>query len=161
MKRLVIAALATVAAVGIGFAPAQADAAQRNSRVEVGRLACDVAPGIGFIIASSKDMTCWFHRNGQRAERYTGNISKLGIDIGVTALTHIEWLVFASTNTRYTRRALAGNYVGASAEATVGVGLGANWLVGGSRRSFALQPLSVQAQAGLNYSVAFAGLTLR
>jgi hypothetical protein len=157
MKRLVLAALAAATLVA-GLVPA-AEAAPR--RVQVGRLACNVEPGIGFIIASSKDLNCVFYRRGFRPEHYSGNISKLGIDIGVTALTHIEWLVFTSTNTRYTHRALAGRYVGASAEATVGVGLGANWLVGGSRRAFALQPLSVQAQAGLDYSIALASLTLR
>lgn len=138
-----------------------AEAAPALTRVQVGRLACDVAPGVGLIVVSSKRLTCWFHRDGFRPERYTGTISKLGIDIGVTAITHIEWLVFAAPRTRYTGHALAGTYVGASAEATLGVGLGANWLVGGSGRSYALQPLSVQAQAGLNYSIAFAGLTLR
>jgi hypothetical protein len=163
MKRLLI----SVAAAGtlvLGFLQA-ADAAPARtaapSRVQVGRLACDVAPGVGLIVVSSKRVSCWFTRKGFRSERYTGSISKLGIDIGVTAITHIEWLVFAAARTRYTRHALAGTYVGASAEATVGVGLGANWLVGGFDRSYALQPLSVQAQAGLNYSIAFAGLTLR
>ena len=38
------------------------------------------------------------------------------------------------------KHALAGTYVGASTEATLGVGLGANWLIGGSHKSFALQP---------------------
>lgn len=157
MKRLLISAL-TAATLVLGTFQA-ADAAP--SRVQVGRLACNVAPGVGLIIVSSKRLACTFYRNGSRPERYTGSINKLGIDIGVTAATHIEWLVFAAARTRYTPHALAGSYVGASAEATLGVGLGANWLIGGSRRSYALQPLSVQAQAGLNYSVALAGLTLR
>jgi len=157
MKRLLIATLAA-ASLALGLAPAEAAS---SSRVQVGRLACDVDPGIGFIIGSSKDMTCWFHRANARPERYHGNISKLGLDIGITARTHIEWLVFAATRSRYTRHALAGTYVGASAEATLGVGLGANWLVGGFHRSYALQPLSIQAQAGLDYSIALAGLTLR
>lgn len=156
MKRILLAALAAAAMlVGAGQASAAPD------RVQVGRLACNVAPGVGLIVVSHKDLTCWFHRDGFRPERYRGSISKLGIDIGVTAVTHIEWLVFAATHTRYTRHALAGDYVGGSAEATLGVGLGANWLIGGSHRSFALQPLSVQGQVGLNYSVAFAALSLR
>jgi hypothetical protein len=56
--------------------------------------------------------------------------------------------------------ALAGSYGGVSGEATVGVGLGANALVGGSKRSIALQPLSVGAQQGLNFAVGIAALTL-
>jgi hypothetical protein len=59
------------------------------------------------------------------------------------------------------RGALAGNYAGASAEATVGAGLGANVLVGGSNRTVALQPISVQGQAGLNLAVGVAGLELQ
>lgn len=157
MKRLILASL-TAATLLLGLGQT-AEAAQ--GRVQVGRLACNVAPGIGFIIGSSKQLVCRFTRDGRRAETYHGSINKLGLDVGFTALTHIEWLVFAATDTRYAPRALAGDYVGGSGEATFGVGLGANWLVGGSRRSFALQPLSVQAQAGLNLSVAFANLTLR
>ncbi|HZM08124.1 MAG TPA: DUF992 domain-containing protein, partial [Methylocella sp.] len=52
-------------------------------------------------------------------------------------------------------------YVGVDASATVGVGLGANALVGGSNRSIALQPLSVQAQTGLALAGGVAALTLR
>lgn len=156
IKALALAAL-SVASLAFGIGDAQA----ATGRVQVGVLSCNVAPGIGFIIASQKQLTCWFQRNGYRPETYYGTISKLGLDIGITAGTRIEWLVFAATNRHYTPHALAGNYVGASAEATVGVGLGANWLVGGSDRSFALQPLSVQGQVGLNYSLAFTGLTLR
>ncbi len=143
--------------LALAAVPAQA----APSRVQVGRLACDVSPGVGLIIASSKSLTCRFTRAHFPPEHYTGNISKLGIDIGITGRTHIEWLVLAAAHTRYTPHALAGTYVGASAEATLGVGLGANVLVGGSHRSYALQPLSVQAQVGLNASLALAGLTLR
>ena len=60
-----------------------------------------------------------------------------------------------------TAGALAGDYAGASGEATVAVGLGANVLVGGSNRSVALQPVSVQGQVGLNVAVGVAGLHLR
>jgi hypothetical protein len=158
MKRFVLATIAA-ATMALGLAAVPADAA--SGRVQVGRLACDVEPGVGLIVVSHKDLTCWFHRDGARPERYTGSISKIGIDIGVTAITHVEWLVFAATKGRYSRHALAGDYVGGSAEATIGVGLGANWLVGGSGRSFALQPLSLQGQVGLNYSVAFSALSLR
>jgi hypothetical protein len=58
------------------------------------------------------------------------------------------------------RGALAGEYVGASGGATAVVGVGANVLVGGSSRSVALQPLSVEGQVGLNLALGVAGLTL-
>ena len=155
MKRLVLGSLAALAMlVGAG----QADAA---ARVKLGVLSCDVAPGVGFVVGSSKDLVCAFHGDGYRPEVYHGSINKFGLDIGVTHRTHIEWLVFAATNTHYYRHALAGNYVGASGEATLGVGVGANWLIGGSHRSFALQPISVQAQTGVDLSLALSNLTLR
>ncbi|HEY4995167.1 MAG TPA: DUF992 domain-containing protein, partial [Aestuariivirga sp.] len=59
------------------------------------------------------------------------------------------------------RGALAGSYVGASAQATVIAGLGANVLVGGWSDSINLQPLSVQGQTGLNVAAGLASLNLR
>ena len=57
--------------------------------------------------------------------------------------------------------ALAGSYGGASAEASVVAGVGANVLVGGSNRTIELQPLSVQGQIGLNVAAGVAGIELR
>ena len=69
------------------------------------------------------------------------------------------WAVYAPTTRRF--GALAGRYSGASAEATVGAGLGANVLIGGSNRTVTLQPVSVQGQAGLNLALGVAELELR
>jgi hypothetical protein len=158
MNKMVAAAMAAV--VVAGGALAGTGVANADARVQVGRLSCDVEGGIGFLIGSSKDMSCAFIRKGHKTEYYNGNISKLGFDIGVTGHTRIEWLVFAAQSTPTGGHALAGTYVGGSGEATVGVGVGANWLIGGSRRSFALQPWSVQGQTGLNASLTFTGLRL-
>ena len=155
MKKFIAAALAAAALM-----TAVVPAAQADTRVQVGRLACNVEPGIGLILGSSKEMSCKFYRKGYKTEKYSGRIDKLGLDIGVTAATHIEWLVFSASSTKYGKGSLKGTYVGGSAEATVGLGLGGNWLVGGSKKGYALQPLSIQGQVGLNYSVALAGLTL-
>ena len=70
----------------------------------------------------------------------------------------IVWAVFAGTN-RYVGM-LSGTYAGAQAEATVGAGVGANALIGGSNHSVALQPLSVQGQTGLNVAAGVASLSL-
>ena len=156
MKKL-IAAVAIAAVAAVGFA----GAAQADSRVKVGVLTCDVEPGIGYVIGSSKDLTCWFKPSGGgKTERYAGSIKKLGFDVGFTAKTKIAWLVFAATKNAAKKHALAGTYVGASTEATLGVGLGGNWLIGGSNKSFALQPWSIQGQVGLNYSLTWTDLTL-
>jgi hypothetical protein len=156
MKKLIAAAAAAIVVAGSGMA----GVAYADAQIQVGRLSCDVEGGIGYLIGSSKDMSCAFSRKGHKTEYYDGNISKFGLDIGITRKTHIEWLVFAAQDTSIGSHALSGTYVGGSAEATVGVGVGANWLIGGSHRSFALQPWSVQGQTGLDASLAFTGLTL-
>ncbi|HMF26115.1 MAG TPA: DUF992 domain-containing protein [Pseudolabrys sp.] len=129
-------------------------------RARVGTLTCDISGGIGLIITSHKDVTCMFtpSQTGPR-EVYVGGINKFGLDLGATAGGEMVWAVYAPTTRRF--GALAGNYAGATAEATVGAGLGANVLVGGSDRTIALQPLSVQGQAGLNVAAGVAELTLR
>jgi Protein of unknown function (DUF992) len=153
-----LSALAAAALAAAVVVPVPATA--RVSRTKVGTLTCDISAGIGVIIASKKDVRCMFtpSRPGRR-EVYVGSISKFGLDLGATSGGEMIWAVYAPTNRRY--GALAGHYVGATAEATVGAGVGANVLVGGSNRTVTLQPLSVQGQTGLNVAAGVAGLTLR
>jgi len=150
-------ALAASAALATALALPTASFAQH--RVRVGTLNCDVSGGIGMIITSRKDVRCLYTPQGRgRHEAYIGSIEKFGLDIGATTGGRMIWAVYAPT--RGGRYALAGHYAGATAEATVGAGAGANALIGGSHRTVTLQPLSVQAQAGLNLAVGVAGLTL-
>jgi hypothetical protein len=148
---LCIAALTAVAA-------AQPASAQTN--VKVGALRCEVSGGLGLIIASSKDMECRFTSAAGYTEHYYGTIRKFGLDIGATNAGILGWDVFAPT-LGPRRHALAGDYAGVDASATIGAGLGANVLVGGLDRSFALQPLSIQTQTGLALAAGVASLTLR
>ena len=147
-------AAAAVAAMSLTAVPAMA-----ASQVQVGVLECDVEPGVGFVIGSSKAVTCEFQRKGYKTEVYEGSIDKLGIDLGVTAGGKIVWLVFAATK-EVGKRSLAGNYVGASAEASLGLGLGGNWLIGGSKKSIALQPWSITGTIGVNWSWTWTKLSL-
>ena len=154
-KRLIaLGALAAVAAAS-ALTPSLA-----QDRTKVGTLNCDISAGIGVIIASKKRVTCMFTPSapGPR-EVYVGDISKFGLDIGATSGGQMVWAVFAPSNRKF--GALAGRYVGGTAEATVGAGLGANVLVGGSNRTVTLQPLSVTGQTGLNVAAGVAELTLR
>jgi Protein of unknown function (DUF992) len=105
-------------------------------------------------------MTCRFTNSSGEREVYRGVMRRIGIDLGTTAGGQMLWAVLAPSG-RFSRGALAGNYAGASGEATIGAGFGANVLFGGSDRSFALQPVSVQGQAGLNVGAGVAELQLR
>jgi len=146
------AVLALVAACVLA-APVEA-----GSGVKVGVLNCRIAGGVGFIIGSSKKVDCTFKRSGGGREHYVGTIGKLGVDVGITDETVLGWVVFAPG--KVNRGALKGSYTGASAEATVGLGVGANVLVGGFRKGINLQPLSLQAQTGLNVAAGVASLHL-
>lgn len=156
MKKWII----STGAIALAAALAAATPVSAKSGVKIGALNCKVEGGVGLILGSSKGMTCRFRpAGGGRTERYTGRISRIGVDIGFTNKSYMTWAVFAPGKTK--RGALAGSYGGASAEATIGVGLGANVLVGGFKKTIALQPLSVQGQEGLNVAAGIAGLRLR
>ncbi len=150
---------------GLIFASALASAAFATSGAHaasrIGTLDCDISGGVGLIIGSNKGAVCRFiDQRGRRVETYVGNVAKLGLDLGVTAGAKMIWAVWAET-TRPGRGALAGDYTGASADASLGVGGGAKVLIGGSRQTITLQPLSVQAQAGVNVAVGVESLALR
>ncbi|HUO93605.1 MAG TPA: DUF992 domain-containing protein [Rhizomicrobium sp.] len=144
-------ALAAAAAVAFG-APAKAEG------VKVGVLTCHESSGWGFIFGSSKSIHCIYH-HGPYAERYRGDVSKFGVDIGYTSSAVIVWDVFAP-NTGPERGALAGHYVGVQGSAAVGAGAGVNALVGGFNRSFTLQPVSIQGETGLNVAAGIGDMTL-
>jgi hypothetical protein len=132
--------------------------AQQPTRVQAGLLRCDVSAGIGQIIGSTRSLSCVFERLRGHPERYRGIIRHAGLDIGATSRGVMVWGVLAPSQVR--RGALAGRHAGTSAEVTAGLGVGANVLLGGSANSIALQPVSVQAQLGLNIAVGVAELTL-
>jgi hypothetical protein len=93
-------------------------------------------------------------------EFYTGTITRFGADIGFLSSAVMIWAVLAPT-TNLGQGALAGTYAGATASAAVGVGAGANVLIGGFNHSIALQPISIEGQNGLNVAAGVAALTLR
>lgn len=155
MRGLVIAAAALLAAATV-----TADA-QGPTRARVGLLECDVSAGIGVIVGSQRTIACNFvPSNGTRGEGYVGQITRFGLDVGVTGGGRLVWAVFAPSDSFAPER-LSGTYVGAGAEATAGLGLGANVLLGGSNDTVALQPLSVQGQTGMNLAVGVTGITIR
>ena len=98
-------------------------------------------------------------RQRPSAEHYTGTISKFGVDIGYTEGACWSGRVFAPTSD-VRPGALQGDYAGATAQATVGVGVGANVLIGGLDKSIALQPLSVEGNKGLNVAAGIGSISL-
>lgn len=148
---------AAIAVAGLAFASA-ADAAPAG--VKVGELTCNVSSGFGFIFGSSKDLRCTYRPSHRAGEHYIGTVNKYGVDIGYTEGGILVWGVFApSSDVR--PGALEGTYAGATASATVGVGLGANVLIGGLDKSIALQPLSVEGNKGLNVAAGIGSITLK
>jgi hypothetical protein len=149
------------AAIGlVGLAASLSAAAQAQSGVRVGTLTCQVASGWGFVFGSSKSLHCTFAPAPGRAEFYAGTINKFGVDIGYTQGGVLVWAVFAPT-ANLAPGALNGNYVGATGSATVGVGVGANVLVGGSNSTISLQPVSFEGNTGLNVAAGIGSISLR
>jgi Protein of unknown function (DUF992) len=130
-----------------------------ETSTKIGTLRCDVSAGIGLIITSNREVNCQFQPTRGRKETYRGNIRRFGLDVGVTTPGVLIWGVLAETRGA-TRGALAGEYVGPSAEITAGVGVGVNILVGGSGRSYSLQPVSVEGQLGVNLAAGVSDLVL-
>jgi len=153
MIRLSTAALATLLV-------ASASSAMAQSRIEVGVLECRGST-TSFVVGSVTELSCAFRpAGGGPIEPYHATLRRAGVDLGFNQQIVVAWAVWAPSSGPQ-RRELAGNYGGGAASATVGVGLGANALIGGSGNTIALQPLSGQAQTGLSVAAGVAGLELR
>ena len=130
-----------------------------NSGVKAGVLTCNVSSGWGLVFGSSRELKCVYSHGSNTTENYVGHIRKFGVDIGYQAGGVIAWAVVAPSND-VSKGALAGDYGGVTGSASVGPGVGANVLTGGFKNSFALQPLSVEGNAGLNVAGGIAQITL-
>ena len=148
-----IAAAAALTALAASPVPAQ-------TSVQAGTLTCDVSAGIGMILTQKQTMTCSFVAvNGGPPDLYTGRIDQFGVAIGAVQQGTLVWGVLAPAS-GVPRGALAGTYAGVGAQATAGAGVGANALIGGTGRSFSLQPLSIQGQTGINIAGGITTVTL-
>ena len=152
-----ISATACLAVAALAATPAPPAHAQ-PARLQIGSLNCSLSSSVGMLVGSQKNVSCILHSDNMPDEPYQGTLSRIGLDIGATSGGKIVWGVFATTN-RYSGM-LNGSYVGATAEASIAVGLGANALIGGSNRAIALQPLSIQGQTGFNFGAGIGTLYL-
>ena len=157
MKRiqLLLGTLAVVAALVPAASRAQ------PAWPQVGTLKCSLNPSIGFIIAGHQSMEChFFPTSPDPPQAFDGAINTVGVDLGFTTGGELSWAVFAAT-IGAPAGSLAGEYVGVSGDVGIGVGGGANVLMGGSGRTFALQPISIEGSVGLNVSLGVSELKLR
>lgn len=152
MRRAVLSVLA----VGLTMGMAQAEG------LKIGTLNCDEAGGYGLIFSASKNLKCVFSPSDKSAkpERYDGTINKYGVNLGFQDGAVLLWGV-VSSNGKYKPGALAGSYGGVGAEAAWAVGLGANVLLGGSEKGYALQPLNIEGVSGLNVAAGVVEVVLR
>jgi Protein of unknown function (DUF992) len=128
---------------------------------KVGVLTCQLAPSVGLVVVEFQKMECRFIPDaGGPPEAYEGSMSTIGGALGFTATGVLTWGVFASTN-NMVPGSLSGSYVGASANAGFIVGVGGNFLIGGSGNSVALQPWSIEGTTGVNVSAGLSNLELR
>jgi uncharacterized protein DUF992 len=127
--------------------------------VRAGILHCEGGQNVGYVVGSTTSLQCVFQSDGRRPEPYIATVRRLGLDLGITGQTELSWAVNAPTG-RVGRGELAGSYGGIGANVSVGVGGGGNFLVGGPANAYALQPISVQGQTGLNVAAGVASIDL-
>ena len=145
------------AAVAAALAAIATPAAAAN--LQVGVLQCDVAKGVSLFVEQKQSMRCVFKRTDGTTERYGGRIKEYGLSLGNPGPAHRVWGVFAPA-TGVPAGALAGGYVGVTAGASLGVGMGANVLIGGFKKSFTLQPISMDGMQGTNLALGVASVSL-
>jgi hypothetical protein len=162
-----LSTVAVLASLAVSSAVAQtaSETPQVKSAAEIGgknlgKLNCNVEGGWGLLLGSSKKAACNFVKADGTTEVYSGTLNKIGIDIGKTEEAYMSWVVFTPDDVEIGADALAGSYNGVSGEVSLGIGLGANALVGGSGEKIGLQPVIVAGNSGLNLAVGLASLTL-
>lgn len=154
LRKSLIGVVGAITWMCIVTSPAHADL------LRVGRLICSADVRVGLVLGSTQSLRCVFHKvRPARRYIYEGRINRVGLDLGITQGGILSWAVLAK-NSRIGPGTMRGTYVGASGNVAFGPGLGANVLIGGSRRSVVLQPLSVELNVGINLAVGVTRLTL-
>jgi hypothetical protein len=153
--RIHLLGAAILAAASLNITP-QAIAAEH---LEVGRLDCNVCAGIGVIVGSQQEIACVFAPSARGPSKsYVGKITQFGLDVGEIKAAKLAWLVFAPALRG--EGALSGSFAGVSADAAIGVGLGAKVLVGGENGTISLQPIALQEDEGFNIAAGITSVSL-
>jgi hypothetical protein len=152
--------LSTLTIILGALAASSAASAQAMPPVRAGILQCQAGQNVGFVVGSVHSFQCVFQSEGSRPEPYIATVRRVGVDLGFTEQTQLTWAVNAP-NRPIGHGALAGSYGGVGANASVGLGFGGNFLLGGPQNAYALQPISLQGQTGLNVAAGIADLELQ
>ena len=154
-KKLAATIAAAITSAVLMAAPAHA------AGVKVGTLTCDVEAGWGYVLGSQKDLNCVFKSatNGTIA-KYSGDVTKLGLDVGYTNAGVMVWAVVAPSSDMHLD-ALEGKYAGATVVVTAVVGGNFNAMIGGLDKSITLQPISVEGNTGLSVTAAIGAMKLK
>jgi Protein of unknown function (DUF992) len=151
--------LSTLFGVAITTLVASFASANAQERIQIGVLECDGGQNVGFVVGSVTSLQCVFQGDGRRPEAYVATIHRFGVDLGFTQQTKFSWAAYGPTD-QIGHGGLAGHYGGVGANASVGVGFGGNFLLGGAANAYVLQPVSVQGQTGLNVAAGVADIEL-
>lgn len=155
------ATLAVTAALLAGASWSGPAYATEDGKLELGYLECDMVRDEGNVLLSEQSFTCTFKpaKDSRPVEIYTATTEKVGIDLSKTEQETVRWAVLAAGYPKSTG-ALAGDYAGVAADASLGVGAGARLLVGGFKDTITLQPLSISTQEGYGLSLAIESMDL-
>jgi len=161
MKSL-ITKLAIISALIFPLIPA-ATAGESTAGTEIGILTCKTVPDstVNLVIHSTASVRCnYVSTDGSGVEHYVGETGVgFGIDLSYKRESTIAYSVFA-LDTKQGSHKMAGKYVGVGATATLGAGLGAHALIGGSDNSISLRP-ALEGSTGIGVSGGFTYLYLQ
>ncbi len=159
-SRVVLGLAVTAFAGAAALSPTPSFSQDNNAKIRTGTLTCQGKGRIGLLIGSREKLDCTYVPNGNRPKRQlVGTVTNVGLDVGIKGPSVMVWGVLGST-TALPADALGGSFVGAAADASLGLGAGAKVLIGGNNKSVVLQPLSVQGQTGVNLAIGVTGLRL-
>ncbi len=161
MKTFGAYVIPAVFSAAIAMIPAQAGAEAEGLRT--GTLTCTkTGEKVNFLIQSRVPLACTFS-NGNGSEEYRGESGiAMGLDLQWEQEKELVFVIIALTSDyRIGSYAIEGTYVGTKASAAIGVGLGANVLIGGGDKSFSLQPVSVEGSTGFGAAAGVGYLTLK
>ncbi|MDQ6986305.1 MAG: DUF992 domain-containing protein [Mariprofundaceae bacterium] len=149
LHTLLFGLLAVMLPLQLSAAPAETSAGTK-----IGKLQCQTIAGSGvnLIIHSTAQVKCEFTSTAGETEHYKGETGvALGVDLTYKKESSFTFVVLAADFKKGAYK-FSGKYFGAGADATVGLGLGAGVLIGGSKKSVSLQPLGISATKGVGVS---------